>query len=373
MIMKACRRLYPLMLLSLLGVPACDEVDDADDPFFGEPAPEEVFGAEWRGWGYGSSGPVLNTNIVNGAAVNTVRLGYPTSYGTEILWIWSPGHQEFLDLATVEVVDGALKGKTEDGVILSALHFEGSVWAMTVNGQAVAVTLEDVRRAEEVGLANEGSKMMTNLDPTRFVYKWSSYAAPAAGTKVDPKTGWGGSYDGLHTCPTDAQGSTWTVMYRALLVNEANGDVTSASWAPKEYAYIACLGGRIGKTAMWGYTFDNPSPAIPDLTLAEFEGAHRMVGAEYCGDSKSWTRAGEAVTILDKWDINEHAGDGASDEAVWTTSGALCVGSPRWEIYSAPILCNNGTTIPSCATYAPLYYGWSTDAKWWTRNAAFLD
>ena len=77
--------------------------------------------------------------------------------------------------------------------------------------------------------------------------------------KVDPKTGWGGIYDGTHTCPTANDGNVWTVMYNGLLVNEATGDVESASWAPDEYAYIACLNGRIGKTALWGYAPDNPS------------------------------------------------------------------------------------------------------------------
>lgn len=371
--MKNAIHLLPLLLLPLVAMPSCGADPEGDDPFAGEIPPEEVFGLEWRGWGYAKSTVKLNTNVLNGATVSTVRFGLPSGYGSEVSWIYSVVHGEFLDLPTVEVIDGAIQGFTDGGAFVSAHSFEGSIWAIEAGGSTAFAVIEDVRYASEVGLAHEGSKLMTNLDPDRLVYKWTSPSAPAAGTKVDPKTGWGGSYDGTHTCPVDDKGNTWSVLYRGLLVNETNGDVASATWAPGEYAYIACLGGRIGKTALWGYAPDNPTPAIPDLSLAEFEGAHRMVGAEYCGDGRSYTRAGEAVTLLDKWSINEHATDAVSDEAVWSTSRALCVGAPRWEIHGGPILCTDGTTIPSCDTLAPLYYAWSSDARWWTRNPSFVD
>lgn len=373
--MKRHLYLLSLLLFPLVGAPACveDEPGD-DDPYHGEIPPEDVFGLQWRGWGYGTSTVRLNTNIINGASINTVRFGMPTGYGQEIEWIFSPIHNEFLNMSTVKVVNGAIRGYTESGVYANTFSFDGSIWAIKIGGNLYAAVIEDVRYASEVGLANAGSKLMTNLDPNRVVYKWSSPNAPAAGTKVDPKTGWGGMYNGTNTCPSDNDGNVWTVMYKGLLVNEANGDVASADWAPDEYAYIACLNGRIGKTALWGYAPDNPSPSIPDLTIDEFEAAHRMVGAEYCGDGRSFTRPGEAVTIVDKWDINEHSADGVSDEAVWSVNGgALCVGTPRWETYAAPILCNNGTYIPHCNTVAPLYYGWLDESKWWTRNAFFPD
>lgn len=367
--------LLSILLLPLVGAPACVEGDtEDDDPYHGEIPPEEVFGLQWRtGWGYGTSTVRLNTNVLNGTTVSTVRFGYPTSYGSEIEWIYSDIHDDFLNLSTVKVVNGAIRGYTEGGVYVDAFGFEGSIWAIEAGNGLVAAIIEDVRYASEVGLANAGSKLMTNLDPQRVVYKWNSYAAPAAGTKVDPKTGWGGSYDGTHTCPADNSGNVWTIMYRGLLVNDPSGDVASASWAPDEYAYIACLNGRIGKTALWGYAPDNPSASIPDLSLTEFEAAHRMVGAEYCGDGKSYTRAGEAVTLLDKWSINVHSADAVSDEAVWGLSRALCVGTPRWETYQGQIQCNDGTTIPLCSTVTSLWYNLFDDAKWWTRNAFFPD
>lgn len=374
--MTNVRRLLPLLLLPLVIAPACDEDPDAD-PTFGEPPPEEVFGAEFRGWGYSGSTVQLNTNIVNGSAINTVRFGLPSNYGAEVAWIYSVALEEFLDIDTVTVIDGAVQGYTESGVFASTLSFDGSFWYFAGGGIDTYTILEDVRYASEVGLANEGSKLMTTLDPNRFVYKWSSPYAHVAGTKVDSKTGWGGTWDGLHTCATDDKGGVWSVMYRGMLVNEATGDVTSASWAPQEYAYIACLSGRIGKTSLWGYAPDNPSASRPDLTLDEFEGAHRMVGAEYCGDGRSYTRPGEAVTLRDKWNINQHQVETTSEEAVWSVNGAVCLGTPRWEYYStaSSIVCSNGKVIPTCntATSASTHYNLNTTAKWWARNAFFPD
>lgn len=360
------RHLVPLLLLPLFALPACDE--GPEDAAFGESPDGED--AEFRGWGHGSSTPLMNTFRQNGSSIGMIRVGLPSTLGTQVSLIYSAVNEELVDLDTVEVVNGALQGVTESGVAMDAFDFEGSLWILETPGGASLGVIEDVRYAVEVGLSNYGSKMMTNVDPERVVYKWTSPDAPAMGTKVDPKTGWGGTYDGLHSCPTDAQGETWAVMYRGMHV-EDDGDVSQMFYAD-QYAYIACLSGRIGKAALWGYAPDNPSPSIPDLTFAEFEGAHRMVGAEYCGDGRSYTRAGEAVTLKDKWGINVHDPNSPTTEAVWGINGAICVSAPRWEIYSAPLLCNNGTTLPTCTSIATQYTN-NAGAKWWSRNASFAD
>lgn len=367
------RPLLPsLLLLTLVAAPACDDpdsgpVDDADA--VDEEDPGEV---EFRGWGYSESSIRFNTNVVNGASINTVRFGAPSSYGSEVSYISVPLYNSSMNLTTVEVIDGALQGYTINGQFVPAHGFEGSTWIVTPQGGVpTSLVIEDVRYASEVSLANEGSKMMTNLDPDRIVYKWKSTSAPAYGTKVDPKTGWGGTWDGLHTCATDPKGQTWGVMYRGMIVNEATGDV-SMMGTPKQYAYMACLSGRIGKTSLWGYAPDNPSPDVPDLTVAEFEGAHRMVGAEYCGDGRSYTRPGEAVTIVDKWGINQHQPEAITDEAVWTLAGVKCIGATRWEAQSPNIICN-GVQIPACGDIAGAWYSWLPESRWWTKNAAFPD
>src|SRR5690606_35348531 len=97
----------------------------------------------------------LNTNILNGARINTVRFGFPTGYGSEVSWIYSVVHNEFLDMATVEVIDGAIRGFTDDGAFVNAHSFEGSIWAIEAGGSTQLAVIEDVRYASEVGLSNE--------------------------------------------------------------------------------------------------------------------------------------------------------------------------------------------------------------------------
>ena len=375
---RALALLLPVTLLA-----ACDE--DVTDPGY-EPPPEEVFGVESRGWGYSKGTIKMNTNVLNGADVSTVRFGYPTAYGQEVtdIYLTNVGWLG-ADMATVRVVDGALQA-TKSGQTISAHAFEGSVWFMEVNGEFAYMILEDVRYAGEVGLSNYGSKLMTNLDPDRLVYKWTSPYSPTAGTKVDSKTGLGGAYDGVHTCAKDGDGDVWTIMSRGLLINEASGDVSTTSWNMNQYAYIGCLSGAAAKTMMWGYSHDNPNGGLPNVGLAEYEAALRATRADFCGDGKAHTQPGKAVTLLDSWGINQHHADATTDEAVFGPSGALCVETPRWSYYTAPIKCGDGRTIPLCRTFshcvaAPLwkcYYDTAEDvfnedssALIWTRNAAF--
>lgn len=362
------RHLLPLLLLPWIALPACDGVDE-DGDLAASPEGEDP---EFRGWGHGSSGPVLNTFVQNGSAIGMLRVGLPTSLGTQVSAIYSTVNGDAVDLSTVEVVDGALKGKTAGGVDMDAFDFTNSLWVLETPSGASLGIISDVQYAVDAGLANKGAKMMTNVDPERIVYKWTTPDAPAAGTKLDPKTGWGGAYDGTHACAPDAQGDTWAVFYRGMNV-EADGDVVSMYYA-NQYFYAACLSGRIGKAAMWGYAPDNPSPNIPDLTFAEFEGAHRMVGAEYCGDGRSYTRVGEAVTLKDKWVLNQFYQSTLGDEAVWAIDRALCVTTPRWTLYSSPLVCANGTVIYPCnqAPYGSAASAFNgATAKWWTKNASF--
>ncbi|MEZ4452962.1 MAG: ADYC domain-containing protein, partial [Nannocystaceae bacterium] len=342
---RALALLIPVTLFA-----GCDDDAAGTDPGY-EPPPEEIFGPHWRGgWGYGQGTIKMNTNLLNGAEVSTVRFGYPTAYGREIVDIYVPGYGWLGDaVTTVKVVDGALQA-VKGGQTIVAHAFEGSYWFIDINGVTNYMILEDVRYASEVGLSNYGAKLMTNLDPDRLVYKWTSPNSPGAGTKVDPKTGWGGSYDGLHTCAKDGNGDVWTVLSRGLLVDNVSGALAEATWAMDQYAYIACLSGAVGKTMMWGYSHDNPNGGIPNVTLPQYESALRVTRADYCGDGTSFTRPGEAVTLLDHWGINVHANDAVSDEAVFGPDGALCVDTPRWDYHAAPIHCNDGRTLPRCKT-----------------------
>lgn len=371
------------LLFTALPLIGCDQ--DPSDPAF-EPPPEDVFGPSYRtGWGYGQGTIKMNTNIVNGAAVDAVRFGYPTAYGQQVtnIYVADVGWLG-ADMTSVKVVNGAIQA-TRAGQTIQAHAFEGSTWILEKDGVYSVMVLEDVRYASEVGLAYSGAKLMTNLDPDRLVYKWTSPQAPAAGTKVDPKTGWGGAYDGSHTCAKDGNGDVWTVLSRALLVDGGAGSITEASWAPNQYAYIACLSGAVGKTMMWGYSHDNPAGGLPNVTLAEYEAAIRVTRADYCGDGRSFTRPGEAVTLRDHWGINVHAADAVSDEAVYGPEGAICVDTPRWDYYAGPIHCDDGRVLPACKTlkyclgypmkcyfnYASDVFDDHADALIFTRNASF--
>ncbi len=375
--MRNPARVLALLTLMTLG-PACDEVEfDAN----GEPSADELFGPEWRGWGFTKSFRKFNTNELNGSPINTMRFGLQTSYGETVTDIFLPNGIGFLDMSTVEVVDGELKA-ISNGQQLGALHFDDSWWIVDVQGQAVVLHLEDVRRAGNIGLSNYGSKSMTNLDPDRFVYKWASNAAPAMGT-YDPKIG--GAYDGVHTCAVDDQGGSWSILSRGLIVNESSGDLANAYWAPHQYAYFGCLTGAVGKTMLWGYSHDNPDGGLPNVSFEEYEAAIRITRADYCGDGSSQTLPGQGVTLLDQWGINEHEPSAIEDEAVFGLDGAICVDTPRLEGTQTPILCSDGTTIPKCTKFqgcffqnGVFYCNWQSaedvynddpDALVWTLNA----
>ena len=109
---RALALLLPVTLLA-----ACDE--DVTDPGY-EPPPEEVFGVESRGWGYSKGTIKMNTNVLNGADVSTVRFGYPTAYGQEVTDIFVPNVGWLgAEMATVRVVNGALQA-TKNGQTIAA-------------------------------------------------------------------------------------------------------------------------------------------------------------------------------------------------------------------------------------------------------------
>ncbi len=375
--MRNPARILALLTLMTLG-PACDEVEfDAN----GEPSVEEVFGPDWRGWGYVKSFRKFNTNVLNGTAINTMRFGLQTSYGETVSGIFLQNGIGWISMDSVKVVDGEITA-VANGQQLGALHFDDSWWLIDVGGDAFWMHLVDVRRAGNVGLSNYGSKMMTNLDPDRFVYEWESPDAPPA-SGYDIKVG--GYYDGNHTCAISESGSYWSLLSRGLIVNESNGNLSEAWWAPNQYAYFACLTGAVGKTMLWGYSHDNPDGGLPNVSFEEYEAAIRITRADYCGDGSSQTLPGQGVTLLDQWGINQHEPSATEDEAVFGSKGAICVDNPRLEGTQTPILCNDGTTIPTCKTfqgcffknglfqciyrYAEDVYNDNPDALVWTLNA----
>lgn len=324
---------------------------------------------ESRGWGFARSNRRLNTNAVTAGDIHTVNFGANTNYGAEVVFIDAPMGEVELD--SVKVVDGAITGKTIWGNSMGPEDFNGSVWEILVDGQLVTTKITAVEKAGAVGLYDPEKADMLMLDPGRYVYEWYSPDALAAGTPVDSKDPDAGTYNGFNTCaPGAGVIGAWSVIYDGLIVDENTGDFNVAD--PNDRAaYIGCLSGAVGKSAVWGYTPD--SPDLPSLTQAEFEGAVRMLRSDYCADGQSFTQPGEAVTIADHYGINQHAqNDIESDEGVWGENGILCLNNARVQ-GTGPVSCN-GVPIPDCASYgisSAKVYAYDPDARFWTLNGAW--
>ena len=93
---------------------------------------------------------------------------------------------------------------------------------------------------------------------------------------------------------------------------------------------LACAGSAAAKTALLGYgphgDFDGEGHSA---TVAQRQATLKMITADYCGTGQSytvdgtplaWENAGGTVTPMHE--IGE-------SEAVWTSSGALCLDTPR--------------------------------------------
>ena len=102
----------------------------------------------------------------------------------------------------------------------------------------------------------------------------------------------------------------------------------SFSESPGDFT-LTCTAGANGKCARMGF--------VPGLLTAEgesltpyFKACVRMMRADYCGDGRSFTRAGVPVELLDRagrqplWSDRD-----LTFEASWGPEGAVCVHHPR--------------------------------------------
>ena len=120
----------------------------------------------------------------------------------------------------------------------------------------------------------------------------------------------------MPVCQADPTGARW-----AVVVPGDNGGLE-----------LACTSGAIGKCARWGYP-----PAPDDHDGAALHAACvRMARADYGGDERSWTRAGERIGFCDRLGRNRCRPD-AVVEAGWSPAGAVCLGVPRLAARAAVI------------------------------------
>jgi len=90
---------------------------------------------------------------------------------------------------------------------------------------------------------------------------------------------------------------------------------------------FTCSSGANGKCLRWGYQpWDSPGTGIQ---LANFHRAcFHLLRADYGGDGRSWTQAGEVVDVSDSLGILKPE-PGFVFEAGWSEMGAICIAQPR--------------------------------------------
>ena len=90
---------------------------------------------------------------------------------------------------------------------------------------------------------------------------------------------------------------------------------------------FTCSSGANGKCLRWGYQPWRSTGA--GIQLAKFHRACiHLIRADYGGDGRSWTKAGEEVDVSDSLGILKPE-PGLIFEAGWSEVGAVCVAQPR--------------------------------------------
>jgi len=118
---------------------------------------------------------------------------------------------------------------------------------------------------------------------------------------------------------------------------------------------IACPGSAADKLRMFGYgPQSNFAGTGHPATPAQRQATLKMVTADYCGGGTSYTENGTYI----QWDNAAGTvvmeGELGEVEAVWTSSGAVCLGSTRIE--DTVVGCN----LPSCAGHTLAEGEWIT-------------
>lgn len=84
---------------------------------------------------------------------------------------------------------------------------------------------------------------------------------------------------------------------------------------------FACQGGAIAKCVLWGY---RPWASLNGVSLAPYhQSCTRLVRADYCGDGKSYTQAGNRINLYDSLGIQRDTENWVF-EAEWDEGGARC-------------------------------------------------
>ncbi len=285
---------------------------------------------EVRGGSGGYGGVWLNTSAIGSQPFSEMDLTGALHDGVKATGGQLKGpNNSWLAITKTEVVDGMLRVK---------------VGKATYTGAALVGARWQVSVVNELGVTTPREIWITEVD-----------VISAKETRYTLQTH---DDDGelMFVCDADLMGS-----HAAAVIKDVTIDPDTADMAVrKNTVYVACVSGAVGKAITWGY---RPW----ERSLAEFSAAVRMVRADYCFDGMSWTEAGTAMQVKDRWNVNTFLSAAPPTEVVWTKTGIACLTQPRASTYQPAQVTCNGQVIPSCP--ADLTMSTYADTQFWTKLA----
>jgi hypothetical protein len=269
-------------------------------------------------WGCGGNSPVVDSSAIENQPARTFHElhmgGLPNAAGFVVL-----GARKGSVAYTVESADGGIvaRPKTPD--------------APWLGGRALVDLELDLR--DEAGGRYTLRVAATNT--TRFwaapLDSFRTYSltyAPVGDSRAKP------------LCTT---GVNEAVLFSGDRYDALGKTVIATGDAVSGWINIACAGTALGKLYLTRHT--EASQIIP-TTRGERQAMFKMLTADVCGDGTTFTVHGQPLLWADAKGITTFAGTPASIEAIWDSSGAVCLDNPRRPELASAIsaLCSR----PSC-------------------------
>lgn len=232
------------------------------------------------------------------------------------------GNYESVELESVWAVDGQIYGKKGEQTY-SGHQFDESFWSfqMMIDGNQTDVNVK-IKSITD----NNGKDW-------KYVFKHDYKATDGNGNcLVNAKEGKGEKGEGegegddqdclFPICEDDPD--MLGVQYDAIVTGDITVDTLTGNIdkAEKPSMYWGCVSGAVGKAGNWGYRLEH----LGDVEA--FQGAVRMVRADYCGTGDSFTTPGQMLTTTDIYGISNLT-QSYKLETLWDSKGATCVHMPR--------------------------------------------
>lgn len=232
--------------------------------------------------------------------------------------------------ADAQVVSAAYNGTTQQ---VQAIRTEGSRLSIDLSDDKGSVTT--LEHAGLVGL----TLSLRVPDPTGLIHtnyqlrisdasSLVSQSGDLYGYQLDYaidgvlSTGWS-SY-----CKGPSGASQRSVFYQGAQWNPMNGARTSGA----NLVTTTCESGSVARCMSWGYqpwASANTAGGQATSLRDHHQACIHMKRASYCGDSHAYTVDGTSIYINDQLAPPINSGSLDITEALWTTSGALCVSTRR--------------------------------------------